>query len=194
MIGALVGNLIDHLESYLGTIGRGWQLDSEGTHLPFQVAEFSGGQISGVESLATIGLSNVTLEVGQSGLVVCNEFLMMHRSHYKSGNLPTVLQEVSLECLASNRTFLRGDVIGPRGTLIDGYEFTALYVARPVYLPDGFAVYKSDLQREICFIWLVPIVEQEVKVITRRGWEYFERRLEAVDPDLTDLRRDIIRE
>ncbi len=40
------------------------------------------------------------------------------------------------------------------------------------------------------FAWIVPIHEEEAHYVRERGWEAFEERLEAADPDLCDLERE----
>ncbi|HLL24205.1 MAG TPA: suppressor of fused domain protein [Kofleriaceae bacterium] len=187
------------MERYLGTISRGWHADPNGNRLPFQIVEFIAGPEAEVRSLATLGLSAGSLRVGDSNSHVCHEFVMLYRADEGPANLPAVLQQVAMECYTAGRTYLRGEVIGPRGTLVDGFNFNALYVAQPVYFPDGFAVYRpadvGDQQQRapsVTFVWLFPVTARETEMIANFGWEFFERKLERLNPDLTSRTRETV--
>lgn len=64
----------------------------------------------------------------------------------------------------------------------------ALYVTHPTYLPEDFWVYDQG-DYEVVFAWLVPVTESEARFVERHGWQEFEERLAAADPDLRVLDR-----
>jgi hypothetical protein len=185
-------NLIEHLEGHLGQIDGGWK-DSDGTHWPFHVVRFLGGPIANAVTYSTLGLSDTPLQSPVSAKQVRHELLFMARPAFCDRNIPAILHQVGTEAVSRSRPYLRGDVIGPRGTLIPGTGMEALYVSPPVYLPDAFASYKSPEGVSCVFAWLVPITSDEAGFVRTKGWEAFEDRLVSLDPDLLDLsRRSIV--
>jgi hypothetical protein len=113
----------------------------------------------------------------------------MARRSFGDSIFPSLLQQVGVEAISRHRPYLRGDVIGPRGTLLAGTEMTALYVSPPVYLPDAFAGYRSADGTSRIFGWLIPITSAEATLIQQQGWTRFEDELCRVNPDLLDVKR-----
>jgi hypothetical protein len=186
-----MSGLIEHLESHLGEIDAGWQKEPAGNDCPFHVLKFKGGPIEGSVTVATLGISNIPLVSANSGKTIRQELLFMTRGIYGDRNIPSVLQELELELLGTGNAILRGQVIGPRGPLFHDSTMEALYVTIPVYLPRSFQAYESQKQ-SVTFAWLVPITCAEQEYICDVGWEAFEDRLQELDPDLLDLRRESI--
>jgi hypothetical protein len=184
-------DLVGHLERHLGPIGFGWSKDADGRRLPFQIVEFEKGPITGTHVLATLGLSDRALQM-DDGRRVRQELVMILRQDVGPRNLPGVMQQVALEALERDRAYLRGEVLGPRGDLVEGTHLQALYVAVPVYFPDGFQVYLPGEGEPVMFAWLVPITAGEAAFVRIRGWNAFEDQLEQKDPDLLDFHRESI--
>ncbi|MDQ0201954.1 hypothetical protein J2S10_005165 [Neobacillus ginsengisoli] len=94
--------------------------------------------------------------------------------------------------LDSRNAFVRGDVIGPYGPIFDDSNLEALYVTIPGYFPDSFDAFKVDDKKTIIMAWLIPITSKEAEFIRQTGWEEFENKLEELNPDLIDLKRESI--
>lgn len=186
-----MNSLIAHLESHLGQIESGWR-DSDGTNWPFHVLRFSGGPLAGTVTYCTLGLSDTPLQSPVSAKQVRHELLLMARPAFCDRNIPAVLHQVGTEAIRAGRPYLRGDVIGPRGTLILGTRMEALYVSLPAYLPDSFAACTAPDGTARVFAWLVPITSDEAAFAKAKGWDAFEERLVRVDPDLPDFDRESI--
>jgi hypothetical protein len=184
-------DLIEHLESHLGPIQVGWK-DSDGTVWPFHVLRFSGGPLANAVTYSTLGLSDTPLPSPVSPKQVRHELLFMARPAFGDRNIPALLHQVGTEALGRGRPYLRGDVIGPRGTLMPGTAMEALYVSLPVYLPDSFATYRSPAGVACVLAWLVPITRDEAAFVKTGGWDAFEDQLVRVDPDLLNLSRGSI--
>jgi hypothetical protein len=184
-------NLIEHLESHLGQIYAGWK-GSDGTAWPFQVVRFFGGPIANTVTYCTLGLSNTALASPVSAKQVRQELLFMARPEFCDRNIPAILHQAGTEAISRSRAYLRGDIIGPRGTLVSETSMEALYVSLPAYFPDSFATYKSSKGISCVIAWVVPITSQEAEFAKTNGWEAFEDRLASIDPDLLDLRRKSI--
>ncbi|MBO0745953.1 MAG: suppressor of fused domain protein [Candidatus Dormibacteraeota bacterium] len=180
-------SLVDHLERYLGEIEGGWSVDKDGHDMPFQVVRFPRGSGSGTVSFATLGLSRYP-QPSYSGKEIRQELLMIVPDRLRDGPVPGLLQQIGMEVLAAARPLLRGEVIGPRGSLVAGSPMEAVYAAIPVYFPDDFAVYEGD-DEPIVIAWLVPISAREASYVKQYGWEAFEQHLAETDPDLTDVFR-----
>jgi hypothetical protein len=151
-----MSDLVHHLETHLGKISAGWSRDAEGLKRPVQVVLFERGPIPGTRTLATLGLSDVPLRIGDSGKRVRQVLVMLVREEFGYRNLPGVLHQVASEALAKDRGYLRGEVVSPRGPLVEGSAHEALYVAVPVYFPDEFHVFQPAAGEPIVFAWLVP--------------------------------------
>jgi hypothetical protein len=176
--------IIEHLEDVLGPIAAGWSSDADGRKLPVQIALFTRGPIAGTHALATIGLSNHTLSLGDHGKTVRQELVMLFREQDGPRNLPGVMLQVAMSAFEAHRGYLRGEVIGPRGALFANSSYEALYVAIPVYFPYSFHIFQPEAGAPVVFAWLVPITHGEAHFVQRRGWKLFEEQLEAHDPDL----------
>src|SRR5262249_44332691 len=144
--------LITHLEAHLGQIQGGWQRDPDKRKLLFQIVRFAHGPVPGTKALTTLGLSNHPLKSRVSEKIIRCELVMLVRNGSKS--LPGILQQVAMEMLQSRFAVLRGDVLGPRGPLVDGSKMQALYASNPVYFPETFAACRSESLGTIIFIWL----------------------------------------
>src|SRR5262245_36737476 len=130
--------LIAHLESCLGRIEQGWSVNPEGEPMPFQVAAFRGGVLSGVQACATIGLSDTGL-VSERGQCFHLECMMAHRGTGGTRNFPALLQTMGLVMLEKGRPLLKGQTIGFSNVpVVNGTGFNALWVAHPAYWPEEF--------------------------------------------------------
>jgi len=176
--------LIQHLESYLGTIDVGWSRTADGEDLSFQVVRFGAGALPGCVVFSTLGLSSVALPSRESGKLVRHEFVMIVPERLQDGPVPGLLQQVGLEVMEAGSPLLRGDVVGPRGPLFAMSSMEALYASVPVYLPDDFA--QVD---DVVFVWLVPVSQAEANFVAANGWSAFEDRLVEAGPDLIDVDR-----
>ena len=183
-----MAGLIDHLERFLGPIELGWTHDADNVEMPFQVVRFGQGSGPGTVSFSTLGLSRYGLPSSTSGREIRHELLMIMPDSLRDGPVPSLLHQVGMDVLTTERPLLRGDVIGPKGPLVPGSSMEALYVGIPVYFPDEFGACQED-GHSVVIAWLIPISAQEAAYVGRQGWEAFEDRLVEADPDLTDVYR-----
>lgn len=182
--------LIRHIEAYLGRIERGWKMDADLHGMPFQAVRLSGENLPKAKYFSTLGLSNFPLKSRTSDKTILCELVMA--THDDGGMSPSLLHQVGQEVVESGHAPLRGDVIGPRGSLIEGATTEALYASIPVYFPDEFASCMIKGTGTVIFIWLIPITDKEADFVNRSGWDAFEDLLEKEDPDLLDLFRSSI--
>lgn len=187
-----MSDLLEHLEQYLGDIVAGYSKDEDGKELPFQMVRFEGAPPNTV-TLVTLGFSAAHLLIGGARRRVRQEYLMTMNAGWDSRNIPAVLHQVAMEAYERDTGYDRGQVIGPRGTLVAGTAIEALYVSVPVYFPKGFHVCQTEKGEPIVLAWLVPITAAEARYAREGGWETFEELLTEVDPDLRDFgRRSIV--
>jgi hypothetical protein len=156
-----MSDLIDHLETYLGPIVSGYAKDDEGKALPFQIARFENAPPNTI-TLVTIGFSDTRLAMRGTGRRVRQEYFVTVNLEWDARNLPALLHQVAMEAYQRDSAYLRGQVLGPRGTLVAGTAFEALYVAT------------------------------EAHFAKERGYDAFEELLVERDPDLRDLGRATI--
>jgi hypothetical protein len=183
---------IQFLENHLGTIEYGWSEDDNGEQLPVQIVKYDKGPFSGTKTFSTLGLNKVQLTSYVSAKQIWQELIFVSYSNIGNLNIPALLAQVSQMALDSGSAFLRGDVIGPYGPIIDGSNLEACYVTIPSYFPESFDAFKVDDRKTIIMSWLIPITSREVEFIRKNGWEEFEDKLEELDPDLIDFQRESI--
>ena len=133
-----MSSLVDHYERYLGAIQHGWKCPEEAGGKLVQIVECHGGTLGGVSTFATLGLGQFELTSAVSDKVIHHELMIIAPEKFGPQNIPAILQQVASEAIRARRAFLRGDVVGPRGTLFADRRFESLYVAIPVCLPEAF--------------------------------------------------------
>jgi hypothetical protein len=180
-------SIVQHIEKYLGRIQEGWSVNFDGKDMPFQIVRLDGNDNKEEKYFSTLGLSNYPLQSSRTKKTIRCELVMCSRN--SSGTLPAILQDVGLELIQSGRALLRGDVIGPRNSLVRGSTMTALYASIPVQFPPNFGSCTIDKLGTVVFIWLIPIATDEVIFIEKNGWAAFEDLLEKENPDLNDICR-----
>ncbi len=190
--GGTMDKFIQFLENHLGTIEYGWSNDDNGERLPVQIVKYSKGPFSGTKTFSTLGLNKVPLTSYVSGKQIWQELIFVSYSNSGNINIPSLLAQVSQIALDSGSAFLRGDVIGPYGPIFDDSNLEAFYVTIPCYFSDSFDAFKVDDKKTIIMAWLIPITSKEAEFIRQNGWEQFEEKLEELDPDLIDFKRESI--
>ncbi len=177
--------IIEHLESYLGTIQRGWG----GAEL--QVAKFQDSPEAGVATFCTLGLSRTPLPM-KDGRLVRQELLVSVAETYPEDAVASFLITFSEYVLSKNRALLRGDVVGPAKPLIPGVLASAVYCAVPVFFPDEFATYRGSDPSTV-MVWLVPQPAAEAEFARRVGWDEYEGVLEEEEVEFWSLDRPPVR-
>jgi hypothetical protein len=175
-----------HLERHLGPIARGWA-GYEGELVGMQVCLFEERPIPATVTYATLGLSRHILAMPR-GREVRQELLLTVRRGFADQNIAKLLAHVAEGLLRKHRALLRGQVLPLGHPIARGSRCNSLYVALPVVFPDPLATC-ADTQPPTVFAWLLPAHAQEAELVARLGWNEFEDRLEAADPDLFDLER-----
>ena len=182
--------LVAHVESHLGPIVSGRRLPSTG-HAPVFVLRFDDQPHEGAVTYATLGLSDTPLHQ-LDNIDIRQELLVSMWATEDDEEPSALLMSVAEDVMKRAHALARGDVLGPAGPILDGASTEALYATAPVYFEDSFHVFRGSEQPTF-FVWLVPITQDEARYIRNHGWDAFEDRLEADDPDLLDIRRSSIR-
>lgn len=133
-----MGDLIGHLEQYLGTISGGWT-DPDEPETRFQVVQLDGASDSSLVSFSTLGLSRVPFHLDNDSRQIRHEFMITVQEDQVSSQIPALLHQIAMESIEGAEPLLRGQVVGPRGPLIPGSSMVAFYVAPPVHQPDAFS-------------------------------------------------------
>jgi hypothetical protein len=187
-----VPGLIAHLERYLGKMSNGYRVGSAASINSLQVAKFQNQPVRNAATFVTLGVSATPLEQLSGGFLRQEFIFAVKDSDSRSNEIPGLLATVGGEVISNKKVLLRGQVLGPSGPLLEGFDKTALYVTHPAYFPDGLHYFR-DSSPEIVFSWLVPITSQEAKFVAEVGWEHFEDHLTSENPDLLDLSRESLR-
>jgi hypothetical protein len=182
-----VADLVAHLESFLGPIIDGTAGDGS-TAAGVQVVWFASDRpVTGVSTVATLGLSHHRL-AQPSGSDLRQELILHLPTNGQPANAAAVLFQLAGELIADHRGLLRGEVVGPRGQLFADSAMTALYAAAPIYLPDEFAVCETTAG-PVVLTWLIPITDVEARFAQTHGWSALEDAFQADNPDLVDIGR-----
>ncbi|KGP90300.1 hypothetical protein N780_05985 [Pontibacillus chungwhensis BH030062] len=187
-----MNKFINFLENHLGEIECGWSKNEDDEELPFQVVKYGNGPFEGTVTYSTLGLSNFPFVSYMSEKEIHQELIFVADSSIGDINIPSLLQQVGLMIFQKNRALLRGDVIGPYGSLFNNSKLEALYSTMPVYFPDDFHSYSVNEDITIVMTWLIPITSKEALFVEENGWSSFEDKLEDLDPDLIDFNRESI--
>lgn len=180
--------LIEFYEKHLGPIERGWE-SATGPEA-VQVCLFQNQPISGVFTLATLGLSAHELKMS-GGRSVRQEFILAAQQQHRPGNLAKLLLDLSEKLLREHLAVLRGQVVPLGAPVAHGSEASALYASVPVVYPPGIAKFNETSPATV-IVWLFPVLPQEATYIATMGWNVFEELLEQADPNLFDLNRPCV--
>jgi hypothetical protein len=187
-----MANVPDHLERFLGPIEGGYSTDADGNKQHFQVVRFNRVPIDGVTAYATLGLCRHPTDSGKAGAQIRLELLILVRDAQAKSPMAGILQQVALETVMVGRPLLHGDVVGPKGPLVNGSAMEAFYATEPLLFSSEFNAAEEN-GVPVIIAWLVPISRNEATFVAERGWPAFEALLLERDPDLTDLyRRSIV--
>ncbi len=179
--------LVAHLERHLGRIVGGWGGGQEGAAKSLQVVSFEGDASFYGTPLSTLGLSHhlLTREGGSRGYRL--ELVTLCEPGVDVGRMTALMDEVASELLAAHRVLLRGDVVGPRGPLVEGSTVSGLYCTVPVFLAPGARQFA-----DVAIVWLIPVTSAECSYIAARGWSAFEEALDVSGFVSTDLFRQSV--
>jgi len=185
VIGNKVPPLVQHLESYFGSITGGFSTP-DNTPRDVQVIRCARGTL---QVVTTLGLSRHPLKSVTSPKTIRQEIFMMVKSAQFEPRLPAIIHQVAAEKAGEGVALLRGEVVHKAGFILDRSDLTALYTTLPVYYPKGLCSFKDEELGEIVFSWLLPITSGEETYIRRVGWFRFEELLDGARFDLYDLDR-----
>ncbi|MFT3686007.1 MAG: suppressor of fused domain protein [Phycisphaerales bacterium] len=180
--------IVDHIEKYLGTIQRGWGPDAL-EHKRFQIIECRSQADPSVTAYATLGLHRHALPSWKNPTkLIRHELFVLTPTSTGKQHFPEIVEQVAAETLDRQRPYLRGEVIGPRGRLADGFPMEALYVSLPAVFSQEFAACSVE-GNDVAIAMLIPITGQEAAFIGKSGWSAFEDKLVETGVDVVDLSR-----
>ena len=183
-----VPELILHVEKYLGEMSEDYRIASQASGISLQVAKFPDQPIRNATTFVTLGVSTIPLQQLE-GSLLRQEFLFAAKNcNALSNDIAGLLGTIANDVLTNQKVLLHGQVLGPAGPLLDGFDKTALYLTHPAYFPEGLHFFR-DSSPETVFAWLVPITTDEATFVREVGWEHFEDHLTNENPDLLDLGR-----
>lgn len=177
--------LVEHLESLLGPIDAGWQNDKSKSGIA--VARFRDQPWEDVSTFATLGLSNHVLPMGAER-DVRQELVFVAEGGFADAAIASFLQTFAEFVVDHHRALLRGDVIGPSKPIVPETHMNAIYAAIPVLHDERLQTFDGTRPPTV-LVWVVPLHAAEAIFVRKHGWEAFEDRLEAADPNLSDLQR-----
>ncbi|MBE1590022.1 suppressor of fused domain protein [Nonomuraea angiospora] len=182
--------LIDHLERRLGVMEGGRRIAGLPEGGSLSIARFANGQLQGVVSYASIGLSNVPLQSRSAPRGLHMELIACeYQRDDTDDSLPSALTALAARLLREETAILRGEVVRLPGPLRPDSAMVGLYAALPVYFDPPFKSVVVENDCHVAVVWLVPVGAMEIRYIEKFGYPAFEGELVARAPDLLDLRR-----
>jgi Suppressor of fused protein (SUFU) len=176
----ILGDVLKHLEHFLGTFTEAW-----GDPAGFKVLRFPNRPREGVTVFSTLGLSDYVLTL-TTDRKVRQEFVFVSADS-DGQSVARFLGGVAADVLKDRIALVRGQVLGPRSAIL-GSQLTALYCAIPVFLSDDFGQCDSSEPATV-FVWLIPIWSSEANAIQAHGWRHFESVMAEANADLFSLDR-----
>jgi hypothetical protein len=180
--------LFAHFEAHLGPLQTRFTLPSEPSLMPCQYLRFDDTPLAGASTILTLGLSRHTL-LQPSGRPVRQELLMSAYSQTVTPPLVGAMDVIARELDERHRPLLRGQLIGPRGSVLPETCIEAFIAMNPWYWDDEFS-YFDGVDPPVYVVWLIPITRSEAEYVRRQGIGAFESLIEEQDPDLLDLYRN----
>jgi suppressor of fused protein SUFU len=178
--------LIEHLESYLGTMAGGSSGDGS-TPQGVQVVWFPDAPWAGVTTLVTLGLSRRHLALPDGEAM--HQELMMHVRNDHASYAVGLLFQVAGQMVDRRSALRHAQLIGPHGPVFPGSRLTAMVAISPHYMPERFEVCRLEEDVPAVFAWMVPITTGEADMLRTSGWESLQKAFAAQDPDLADPAR-----
>lgn len=177
-------SLIKHIEKHLGRIYEGWQDQSDKS---IQIALFKNQPQKGVSTYQSIGLSNYVFQLN-SKKELRFEILFSLCESNESISVVEMLANISSYMIETKNPLKRGQLISLQENRFLGEKIIALYCCNPVFFEESYFEY-SGMPQPVVFVWLMPVLEGEAKVIQTDGWQKFEDILENSNCDFWDMNR-----
>lgn len=182
-------NVAEYLEERLGTIDYGWSDRDSGSSV--QIVRFRNQPEPGVDTYATLGLSDEQLYMLKSERYVRQELLMCATQSWPERDVVSILLWISEGIARRTTALLRGDVMELGRPISKESELTAVYATNPTAFGEQLLAVDSE-QPPIVFVWLIPITSREASFVRGTGWSAFEARLDAERPNLWDVGRQSV--
>lgn len=179
--------IIDFLECHLGEMAGGLIVDSP-RHQGVQVPRFESQPVQGAVSYVTTGLCKHVLRRSDGDLVRL-ELLGCVWDRFRGAGFDSVLALIARDILEHHHAPRRGDVVRPRGPVVEGSCLEGVFWSDPGYHPEALEVLRFD-GGEVRLLWAIPVSVSEVEFIEANGWRTFDELLRSRNPDLMDLHRD----
>jgi hypothetical protein len=178
-------NPLHHIEKYLGKFDSSWA--EENMKNACNVLGFFNTPIKGVNTYVTAGLNKHILNMPKKRLVR-EELIISVENNFCSDDIVSFLISFSDFILSKHQALLKGDVIGPYEPIIPNVKTNSIYSTDPFFFDDQFIVLKESSPPTV-FVYLMPILESEVKFIHSHGWSQFDNLLEKKMPNIFNLDR-----
>lgn len=181
-------DLLTHLEAHLGPLQTRFTQPGGVGSMPCQYLRFNDTPFAGSSTIVTLGLSRHAL-LQASGRPIRQELLMSAYSETVNQSLVSVLDVIARELDERHCPLLRGQLIGPRGSVLPESCLEAFIAMNPWYWDDEFS-YFEGVAPPVHIVWLIPITRAEAEYIRYQGIDAFEAVIGDQDPDLLDLYRN----
>lgn len=180
-------NLIEHIETTLGQIQRGWEVTCLG--FDFQIVKIRNRDFEEVITYMTLGFSDLILKLSESKDVRQELIFSIYEEDQEKEDLVLEsIMEIATSILDNNAAILRGDVVQLHRANNPMY---GLYATSPSFVNGDFAVFDHSLPPTV-MVWLFPVFQKEHILIQNSDWNTFESLLEKNHTDALDFDRPSI--
>lgn len=183
--GKFVDDVPKHMEAALGPISQGWS--DPGSKVGVQVVSFENSPSTGITTLATLGLNKYAIEQA-SGKKLRQELLTSVEAGTSLDVIAKALLAIAENLIERGVGLARGQVVTPRSETSGQPLISTFYCTNPSPL-DPRLIQTEEFEPPLVFVYLVALLDSEVRLVREHGWRWFEEQLEAQDPNIWDLSR-----
>lgn len=168
-------NVIEHLEKYIGLISKGADVVDKRYNLT--ISTYYDIPFENLSTFSTLGLNKYYLDYYY-------EFIIVAHKEFDESEIISFLTSFSEFLIDNKRAVRRGDVLSFDFSLFSETKMNSVYITLPFYFEDGLQELTIE-NKTIIFPLIIPVYDEEAKLIQKKGWESFESFLE--DNDIDDL-------
>lgn len=165
--------VIEHLEKYIGEISRGADIDDRRYNVT--IALYDKIPFEDIRTYSTLGMNRNFIDYYYEFIFVCI-------AKYNENEIASFLTSFAEYLIDNEKGVRRGDVLSFDFTMTSETKMNSLYFTLPFYFDNDLQELRLE-DRTVIFTLIIPIYNEEAKLIKEKGWSKFEEFLEENEVD-----------